>query len=436
MRLPPWAVDAIRNGVADVARKASDPETIKKVRQQASELLRELPDNASKSLDAIVKTASETARGAFDQGRSTILRWSERDHEIAAVAYNASGTLLNSQGTGIPLNAPVVQLGCDLLQGNCLGQKADQQIDDALTRQLDLSHHSMLVANNFDAAIRSLVALTGSQQRRIVVHRAHAIRLPSGLPLPDAFAGYQVDQCGGVGAVDVADFQSIERAVVVTADDGQHPLTPVALSGDDVIQVAVLPIATIDDRIEGVPSVKTLLQSDFDIVVAAAGPMIGAAPAGVIAGKAELLSTIRANVVWKFAAANQAIAAMLLSAMINVPSPLEALVDTAVDNLRSRAERMATRLTASPVIASCQINQSDAVLGIGQRWHFPSRQLRLRHRKFSAQSWATHLLQQTPAVIASVDGDDLVIDFRWLPASADSLVAEALAPSTDESESD
>ncbi|MEM6468909.1 MAG: hypothetical protein AAF802_05020, partial [Planctomycetota bacterium] len=69
MKLPPWAIEAIRNGVADVAKKASDPNTIQKVKLQAAELLRDLPENASRGIDAIVKTASETAKSAVEQGR-------------------------------------------------------------------------------------------------------------------------------------------------------------------------------------------------------------------------------------------------------------------------------------------------------------------------------------------------------------------------------
>ncbi|MCC9602817.1 hypothetical protein LOC67_19880 [Stieleria sp. JC731] len=449
MRLPPWAVQAIRNGVADVARKASDPETIKKVRSQATELLRDLPDNASKSIDAIVKSASETARGAFDQGRSTILRWSERQKEIASLGYNASGVLLNELGSGVPVGDRVLQLGCDLLQGDCLKLNARSQIDEALTRQLDQSGNRILVANNFDSAIRSLVALasrpsniasqstagqqdSGQQGRRIVMHRAHAIRLPSGLPLPDLFEGYAIEQCGGVGTVEPSDFRDAGHSIVVMADDGKEPLQCFELAADDTIQVAVLPIATVEAKYADVPDAKSLLKAGFDIVVLQAGPLTGSANAGLIVGKTALLETIESSLVWNFATANDAVAATVLASIVNEPSPLGVLIETGEENLRSRAERMATRLTASQTIKGCKIDNASAVLSKGKRWALPSRQLRLQHQSMAATQWAASLLEQSPAVIASVDADDLVIDLRWVPASADGVIADILAPIDDD----
>ncbi|WP_149499389.1 hypothetical protein [Roseiconus lacunae] len=438
MRLPPWAAQAIRNGVADVARKASDPETIKKVRQQATELLRDLPDNASrsfdnasKSIDAIVKTASDTARDAFDQGRATILRWSEREHDIASVCYNASGTLLHRYGSGVPVSDRVLQLGADLLRGDCLNENADRQIADSLTRQLDLHHHRLLVATNLDAAVRSIASLidrSDQSPREIIIHRAHAVRLPSGIPLPDLFDGHDVKQCGGVDSVVPEDFRCNDHSIIVMADDGKQPLEPIEFPGSSPIRIAVLPTATIDSQFDNVPSVKSLLKSGFDVVITAGGTLTGGPSAGLIAGKTSLLESIESSVLWNFAAAHRSIAAMTLASMTNPSGPLQVLMETGEENLRSRSERMATRLTASEEIATCQIGNAPAVLVDGKRWSLPSRQLRLRHVNKSSETWAAELLDASPALITSVDGEDLLVDLRWIPASSDSVVTEIIAP--------
>ena len=68
-----------------------------------------------------------------------------------------------------------------------------------------------------------------------------------------------------------------------------------------------------------------------------------------------------------------------------------------------------------------------AQLVAGARWKFPSRQIRIRHRTLSSENWASRLIKQDPSVIASVMEDDLVIDLRWIPASEDAQLAEALS---------
>ena len=57
MALPPWTIELLRRGINDVARKASEPETIEKIKKQATEILNDLPQTAAKSIDAMMRTA-------------------------------------------------------------------------------------------------------------------------------------------------------------------------------------------------------------------------------------------------------------------------------------------------------------------------------------------------------------------------------------------
>ena len=425
MRLPPWAIEAIRNGVADVARKASDTETIARVKAQAAELLRDLPENASRGLDALVKTASETARGAIDQGRESVLRWTERQTDLAVRCLNAGGVLLSRRGSGISVSDHVLQLGCHVLRGDCVDNDLKQQLNRSLTRLLDVDGHAVAVATSLDAAIASLSVL--AKERKLVMHRSQAIRLPSGTPLPDAFAGLTLTECGGVQTLEPSDFDGIDHACVILADDGIHPVTAIPLKGRDVISVAVLPVATIHQGHESIPSAESLLRSGIDLVVLPGGPLTGGTAAGIIAGKKSLIESIQQDSRWNTHAASAGIVAMTVAAMTAPdPNPLSILIDTGEDNLRNRAERMATRLTADESITSCQITDRSARLVAGARWEFPSRQLNLRHKTMSAEHWANQLIKQNPAVLTTIDGENLVIDFRWLPAGEDATVAEAL----------
>lgn len=433
MRLPPWAIEAIRNGVADVARKASDVETIAKVRDQAAELLRDLPENASRGIDAIVKTATQTARGALNQGRESMLRWTQRHTDFAISCQNASGMLFSSHGTGVPVSDSVLQLGCDIMRGDCIDDDMRQRIDRALAKTADLDGHSVAVATNLDAAVAALGGLADS--RSLVMHRSQAIRLPSGTPLPDAFPGLSLQECGGVQAIEPGDFDGIDHACVILADDGQHAISSIDFGVRDIVTIAIVPVATINSSIDSVTSADSLLDSGIDLVVLSGGPMTGGTAAGIIVGKSKLIETIQNQPRWNAFAAADCVAATTLAALTATdPSPLAVLIETAEDNLRSRAERMAIRLTADDSITTCQITDQPAVLVAAARWQFPSRQIRLRHQTLSAENWAAQLRKQNPAVIASTDGEDLVIDLRWIPASDDSILADSLGSEEDASE--
>ncbi len=425
MRLPPWAIEAIRNGVADVARKASDPETINRVREQAAELLRDLPENASKSFEGIVKSASARARDALDQGRDSVLRWVAGETDFGVPCHNVSGTLLNERGTGVPVSESVLAAGYPILAGHCLTHDVRETIDRGLSQAVHVDDCRMLVAGSFDAAVHAVSALAGHWD--LILHRSQAIQLPSGIPLPEALSPAALSERGGVQRIDPRDFDGIDNACVILADDGNHAIEPMDFQGRSVHTVAILPVATFGDSIDSVPDAKSLLRAGIDLVALPGGPATGGVAAGILVGKETLMRKLQESPTWKFLQSGDAIAAMTLEALTHPsPTPLTQLVEVSEDNLRSRAERLATRLTGDESIASCHITADPAFLAAETRWKFPSRQLRIRHHNKAAEKWAEELLRKHPAVIASADGDDLVVDLRWLPAGEDSLVAAAL----------
>ena len=85
---------------------------------------------------------------------------------------------------------------------------------------------------------------------------------------------------------------------------------------------------------------------------------------------------------------------------------------------------MATRLTGSDSIASCQVTAEEARLTEDGRWRFPSRQVRVRHARQAADQWAEKLAEDVPAMLAQVDENELVVDLRWIAAADDAKLAE------------
>ncbi len=443
MRLPPWAIEAIRNGVADVARKASDAETIAKVKDQAAELLRDLPESASRGLDAIVKTATQTARGAVNQGRETVRRWNERQTDLTKPLTNASGVLFHEYGTGISLSDHVAHAGFDFLRGDGVQQDTRVRLSSAMDRMLDMPGYRMAVASNLDAAIMSLAAIASSHD--LIMHRSQAIRLPSGAALPDvlsraigqAAGSKRLKECGGIQSIAASDFDTVDQACVVMADDGIRPIVNLNLRGTESLTVAIAPFATLKDSDTSLVSAKTLLQDGADLVIVGGGVLTGSAETGILIGRAHAIEIIIKHPGWSCLQSALPMAATVLGAMTNPdPSPLMSLLDTNEQNLRSRAERLATQLSANDRITSCQVTDQPAVLVEGMRWQFPTRQLRIRHQSHSPQQWAQrlspeHMDSLDHVISVGNDGDDLVVDLRWVPADQDAIIVESLLQSAD-----
>ncbi|TWU04527.1 hypothetical protein [Stieleria varia] len=424
MALPPWAVDAIRRGIVDVARKAGDQETLSKLKQQATEIFRDLPDTAARSVEAIVRTAKT--------GTQTLQRWADRQPEIAVPLINASGRLLdNKLGSGCPIPDAVLQVGCDLLRGDCKRGGLRERIDHRLDQLV--SGHGIAVAGNLDLAIEMVSQL--SPEWGLAIHRSQAIRLPSGTPLPDAFGASAIREVGGVQRIEPDDFNGLSQTIVVLADAGEVEFTLPTSMSDTVRFAVVLPVGTLTDEQDGVPSAAGLLAGGVDLVILSGDGLAGGPSCGLLVGRTDWIERLTSHPQWRGHAASDAVAAMMLSALehraVDVTpesdvSTVRQLIAVNEDNLRSRAERMSTRLSGADSIHSCQITDHPAWLIESGRWQFPSRQLRVRHTSRSATQWASDLAQGDPAISVGVDGDEIVVDLRWVPASADGSLAERL----------
>lgn len=428
MAIPSWTLEMLRRGIGDVARKASQPETIEKIKTQASEILHDLPQSAARGLDAVMRSA--------DAGKKSVQRWTRKHTTVAVPMLNATGILVNDFGSGVPLAAPVVEVGRELLAGAVIeGPAIQARLSRRVARLLPAGgDHAMAVTTNFGAALAALSVL--GRERKLVVHRAHAVRLPGGAPLPNGLAtsltGTPIIEVGSSNRVDVSDFAGMDGFLAILADGGDRPVELFDFNGRDAIQAVVLPIATVAASSDPqIPSAEAMLSAGADIVVLTGDGLCGGPACGILIGRSSLIAQIQSTSVWKLLAAGEAIEAMMVLAMETAgaagePLPITALIQTSEENLRGRAERLATRFGGDDAIASCQVTAADARLTGDGRWRFPSRQIRLRHVSRSAEDWASELKEEVPAIFASTLDDDLIVDLRWIAAADDGKLAEAL----------
>jgi L-seryl-tRNA(Ser) seleniumtransferase len=443
MALPNWTIELLRRSLNEVAEKARQPETIEKIKNQASEILQDLPETAARGIDAVM-------RGA-EASRKSVERWTRKHTQLAVPMLNATGVLMSGYGTGVPLADAVAEIGREVIQGDCV---SGDLMTDRLYRRLNRAignddHHAALVTSSFDAAVASLSIFSATHT--IAVHRSNCVELMSGcgshgLPLPSALstigvtlAGLKstVMEVGSSNVHSVNDFVGIERPCIVIADGGDRAIEPFDLSaaqwaGADAIQVAILPVATLEaiDGVGGeVPSVSQWL-SKVDMVVIPGNGLAGGPEGGILIGNPGLLTMISSSTAWPVLRASESTLSMTTVATEIASSsdrlPTTELIEASQENLKSRAERLATRLEACDWIQSCEITADDARLTQKGRWTLPSRQICLRHQSKSPESWAEELREELPSLLVAVGEDCVKLDLRWVRASDDSKLAEVL----------
>lgn len=426
MAIPPWTIELLRRGLSDVARVASEPVTLEKIRTQATEILHDLPQTAARGIDAV-------RRGA-EAGKKSVERWSRKHTAIAIPILNASGVLLHESGTGVPVADATLEVGREFMSGDTMPlQRVRDRLERRLLRLLPAGGgHAIAITSNFSSALTAFSLLV--REKQLVVHRSHAIRMPNGKPLPEAFGTLLpvIQEVGGLDGVKASDFAALDNFCAIMADDGRHAVEPLDFGSRNASQAVVLPIATLAATAhEDIPSAEALLTAGADFVIMPGDGVCGGPACGLIIGPEAELQRIESSTAWDSLRADDSVQAMMLITLELAASnpeliPVRALLDTSEQNLRARAERLATRLSGSECIKSCQISAEDARLTAQGRWQFPSRQVRLRHQSLSASDWNRELREELPAVIASVSGEDLCVDLRWIAPGGDALLGETL----------
>ncbi|MFG0262248.1 MAG: hypothetical protein ACF788_07645, partial [Novipirellula sp. JB048] len=419
MAIPPWTVELLRRGLNDVARRAREPETLERLKAQANEILHELPQTAARGFDAVIR--------ATEAGKKNVQRWSQKQIAIAIPLVNASGTLMTSLGTGVPVADDAVDAGYACLHGDV---RSDHHSSQRLTRELHRhleasSELEIAVAANFNAILTALVI--GMSQEDILVHRSQAIRLRSGGSLVDALNSLVpiVQEVGANDAIERSDFDGFESFCLILADDETQADAPKPLELDraKVTQVVVLPVATLKQTADAkLPSVEATLQAGADLVIVEGGGVFGGPECGLLIGKRALVESVTHSSLWKSLEASSAVQAMLISTLgksANGQLPIDGLIQTNEENLRARAERLAMRLSANESIKSCQVTAEEARITPKGRWRYPSRQVRVEHQTRNAQEWADQLRDELPSLLVRQDGQAIIIDLRWVTPASD-----------------
>ena len=449
MAIPSWAVETLIRGVGNMVDRVP-PDRIDQIKQRASSLLDELPRTAARGVDNLFRGARA--------GREMMDRWTRRHTALVTPVINASGCLGDSRVSGVPLGDHAIELAVESFSGAALSTPtARQRLDRRLNRCAGDDRLSVLVAGNVDAACLAIGLCHPG--RPIFVHRSEAIRLSGGTPIPDAFLPVEagrdglghVHEVGSVDGVSAADTIGLpENAILLAVDNGaDRPPWFVEVEAaeghDQRLRVVIMTGSSglkppQGEHLQSLTSLSPQPRSAHDhlasgaanIVIVPGDGLIGGPPCGLLVGRRSAVEVIAANRVWRALEGGIATRAMITEALegCSAPTasrhPIGELLATSEENLKSRSERLAIRISAEETIRSCQVGNAPATLTPHGPWKIGSRQLQLRHRDLPAARWAESLAESVPAILAGVIDDTVVLDLRWVQPSDDAALAAAL----------
>ncbi|QEG38286.1 PLP-dependent aminotransferase family protein [Roseimaritima ulvae] len=431
MAIPDWAVEQLKRQLNDVASQLKNPEAVQQLRDRATEFLHELP---------------QTAKGVWQQAREGVQPGRTRSQvsPMGAAVINATGAFCGGPIGGVPLAAAAVDAGVESLTSfrTALQDSPDWFQREASRVAKRIGCERLLAASHVESALLVLADVAKKRQAKVFVPRCCAVGLGDGMSLPDLLtvAGAEVREIGSSEGLNAADWRRAAAGandiLVVSGDPKQLELPPADV---ECLLVSVVTWGTVEPLGPSVtplpPTFGDLLKGACDVVITSAAGLLGGPECGLVMGDRQAVGEIAASPLWSIVEAPASTQAMLVAAL-EQPSPLAGLLETSIENLRHRADNLATRLAAAGEgedeggsIKQCLLTDYPARLAVGAPYEVSSRQLRLRHASLSAQQWAAKLIEQSPAILAKVEDDVLVVDLRWVDVSQDSALALGLTGS-------
>jgi len=440
--------------------------------------LRSLPsvDRVLVSLEGLAPQVltSHAARMAVDRARADIKRGGdapsldevvgrarevldERSQKYLQPVINATGVLIHTNLGRVPLGQRQLDaiseiargysnLEYDLLAGR-RGSRYSHASD--LVEALTGAEAALVVNNNAAAVLLTLAAL--ATDREVVISRGELIEIGGEFRMPDvmSMSGTRLVEVGTTNRTHLADY---ERAI--TANTGAllkvHPsnykvtgFTAEVLLRELVKLARGRGVPLVFDAgsgyvevpgagswAAGEPAIDDALAQGVDIVTFSGDKLLGGPQAGIIAGRSDLIQRISKHpLVRALRVDKMTLAGLEATLRAHLEGrvedlPLWSLALTSADELQSRAEAFAERVTSD--VLKVEAIPTVSVAGGGS---LPGEELgswgvALAHAEKSVDEMQSLLRASSPPVIGRIEDERLVLDLRSVfPEDVDNLIA-------------
>lgn len=451
---------------------------------EQSEILRSLPavgellshDTVRGWCDAHPRTlVVEALRGAIDEMRERVIANGStmpaiddaallelaRRHLASATrsslrrVINATGIVIHTGLGRAPLCEAAVTALADAAGGYCNVEldletggrgKRTSHVRDLICR-ITGAEAATVVNNNAAATVLTLAALCGD--REVVVSRGQLVEIGGSFRMPDimATAGCRLREVGTTNRTRIADFEGAvgdataafvrvhhsnfkiigftEEPTVAELAEAAHRYGLIAI--DDLGSGAIFDHESIGLPAE--PTAPASIQAGMDVVCFSGDKLLGGPQAGLIAGRADLISRIESHPLMRTFRVDKLVLLALEAtlrlfvdagtAMAGVP--VLRMLTTPMDELRERAERLRDSLATALPGETFEVAEDETFTGGGA---LPGQALetvvvRWKPSGMSAGEAARRLRGGDPAVVCRVRDATILCDVRTLDLHRD-----------------
>ena len=310
---------------------------------------------------------------------------------------------------------------------------------------------STIVVNNNAAAVL-LTLNTLAEGGEVIVSRGELVEIGGSFRIPDVMAksGATLREVGTTNRTRVSDYETAitERTrLLLRVHRSNFEITGFTEQASTVELVALarrrsLPLmedlgsgALVDLQnfgINGEPSVLDSLRAGVDIVTYSGDKLLGGPQAGLISGRADLVSRMRANSLFRALRVDKLTYAALEATLLTYVKhdhdaiPTLKMMRLTKQEVGKRAESLAAQVRSSTL--NVEVADGESVIGGGAAPSsvLPTRLLALSCSGFSADELAARLRASDPPIIARVEQGRVLLDLRTVFVDQDPLIAAAL----------
>ncbi|MBB76096.1 MAG: L-seryl-tRNA(Sec) selenium transferase [Planctomycetaceae bacterium] len=322
-----------------------------------------------------------------------------------------------------------------------------------LLKQLTGAEASVVVNNNAGATLLTLAAL--AQGKEVIVARGELVEIGGSFRLPEVMeqSGAVLREVGSTNKTRATDYRnaiSERTAALLKVHPSNYVVTGFTeeASLDDLITLgrqrhipvvhdigsgALLDFAQFG--VEGEPLATHSLRQGADVVLFSGDKLLGGPQCGIICGSRVYIDRIASHPLMRALRVDKMTLAALAATLRLYRDPQEAiqavpllrLLNTPVDNLRQRAEKLSIQFATLPTIATAKPVDDVSFLGGGS---LPNQQLAtvcvaLVPVSGRVNQAAAELRAADPAVFARVHNEQILLDLRSVSPSEDQKLMEA-----------
>jgi L-seryl-tRNA(Ser) seleniumtransferase len=321
---------------------------------------------------------------------------------------------------------------------------------ETLLRRLTGAEAAVVVNNNAAATLLVLAALASG--REVIISRGELVEIGGAFRVPDVMAqsGAILREVGTTNRTRAADY-----AAAISDRTGAflrvHP-SNFRIEGFTA-RPALAELAALSKRFtvpliedigsgwiaETVPPVfadeplpRSSIAAGADVVLFSGDKLLGGPQAGIIAGTRALVDRVRRHPLMRAMRVDKLTYAALEATLQEYVAgraaqtiPVVRMIEMTAEEIRRRADALAGQLQAS---LHAGVIDGTSTIGGGSApgSALPTALVALAHASMTATGLEAHLRRATPAVIARIHNDRVVLDLRTVPAEQDARLVEIL----------